>query len=549
MQKGLQLLFGEIKKRPDNHTLVTRYLSLLADLPSDKDKADKALELAEAIKKEVPLEAMNIAHMVFKFDHSSIAALNLIGDCLDAMGRKAKAAVIRNEVSKLNRLAEERRTESEEEKEAEGPPKLLPIDYLRPPAPPAAPRPNIPPPSPPLPDINFLSSQAATVADNREAALDLLFATDRPMSTQVTEGPGPSVYRSQEKTFLTSRTEQEIKRLSFESKDRDDQSRTEAPSPAQLDLFGPQKTTATQENQGPVISLNIDESHASPNDDVTIVKSREDPVPQRQEEKEAGDLFAAVSLFDYYWRQGLTKEARDLITQTEKLARDQRWWQSRFELVKDLRLDDTKARPSMAQQTIEETKLHVFDPLMSSDTSSSAPSHIAAALADDIQHVARIDGLDDRLKGWTSLSQASDDPFPETFWTELRQKVTQLGEANLMQTVEDLLQSLFALTPHPDVHKFLEQVGLDQASEALWGLYLDSLVASGAYRSALQTIRTTIERHPRLSWAQTAIQRIPVICEALGMPTVAWQPEEGIAALKTKLCQRPKLTIKDVAAY
>jgi hypothetical protein len=98
--KGLDLFLEKIRATP-RPTLVTRYLALIADLPTEEEKTRRALDLADALVAKKPAEAMRIAHMVFTADRANLRALDIVIASMKVRGRDGKAEVLRNERAKL----------------------------------------------------------------------------------------------------------------------------------------------------------------------------------------------------------------------------------------------------------------------------------------------------------------------------------------------------------------------------------------------------------------------------------------------------------------
>jgi hypothetical protein len=102
VSRGLDAILERIKQSPSS-TLVSRYLSLVAELDDEGEKARRALAVAGVIQATRPVEALNIAHMVYATGYETLAALDAMIKTLEARGRHGKAAVLRNEREKLEK--------------------------------------------------------------------------------------------------------------------------------------------------------------------------------------------------------------------------------------------------------------------------------------------------------------------------------------------------------------------------------------------------------------------------------------------------------------
>ncbi len=101
MLQGMERMLQSIRQKPDNIKLQERFLLLVAELPEEERKADLVLKLAAAILVNRPQEAMRLSYMVYEYDRSSIAAVELLGRCFRVMGKSAKADVLEKEVVRL----------------------------------------------------------------------------------------------------------------------------------------------------------------------------------------------------------------------------------------------------------------------------------------------------------------------------------------------------------------------------------------------------------------------------------------------------------------
>lgn len=100
MAKGLDKILEKIRANP-RQTLIGRYLSLVTDIPDEDERAGLALDLAEAIVKLKPNDALNISFMIYQSGRHVIRSLQIVIDCFEVKGRAGKVAVLKMELEKL----------------------------------------------------------------------------------------------------------------------------------------------------------------------------------------------------------------------------------------------------------------------------------------------------------------------------------------------------------------------------------------------------------------------------------------------------------------
>lgn len=100
MSKGLDAILGRIKEQA-SPTLVERYLALLAELPDDVEKAQRALAVANILLGQRPSQALQIAQMVYETGHEQMSALDIIIGILEQKGRHQEAERFRAKKRRL----------------------------------------------------------------------------------------------------------------------------------------------------------------------------------------------------------------------------------------------------------------------------------------------------------------------------------------------------------------------------------------------------------------------------------------------------------------
>src|SRR4051794_33494437 len=103
-QRGLGQILEKIRTAA-SPTLVSRYLSLIADLSDEPHKQSCALDLAEVLVDADAAQALSIAHMVYKSDRRNLRALDIMIAAMKAKGRFAKAEVLQVERDKIAQVA------------------------------------------------------------------------------------------------------------------------------------------------------------------------------------------------------------------------------------------------------------------------------------------------------------------------------------------------------------------------------------------------------------------------------------------------------------
>jgi len=123
VRKGLDEILNHIERNPGQKILVKRCLSLLSEVEDSVDKSEKLLRLAVLIKDSDNQLALKISHEVFsqwrdpltgEMGRINVEALRVMGEVFTASGRHAKAAVIQNELRKLEQELSQRSTEPDD---------------------------------------------------------------------------------------------------------------------------------------------------------------------------------------------------------------------------------------------------------------------------------------------------------------------------------------------------------------------------------------------------------------------------------------------------
>ena len=286
MNAGLQGILNRIAKDPSNRMLINRYVTLVRELAVDAEKARSTLDLAKALRKHDPNSAMEYGFMVFQFDRLCIEALELVANCLRDMGRLGKAEVIEQEVIKLRKLRQSSSVDSRGQ-----------------------------------------DSKRTFVMEASKVSVD-----------------GVSVDVFQADHSVMSKPIENIKTVKL------------PPIPETINSFPdvlekPRNISNVVEKKTIAIPeiLSSELLHQNADNELGRVSSYEELVID--EEKEIGlnhsnsfdgvegvswngpDLGVLLELFDFYYRQGLMSDAKDLLESCKKIASHMPWWQARSSML------------------------------------------------------------------------------------------------------------------------------------------------------------------------------------------------------------------------
>ena len=86
-------------------TLIDRYLVLVSELPTDIEKSDHVLALAESLVDKSPNNALRIARMVHNAEPGNLRAFDVLIAAFESLGKIAKAGILRLEKEKVEKLS------------------------------------------------------------------------------------------------------------------------------------------------------------------------------------------------------------------------------------------------------------------------------------------------------------------------------------------------------------------------------------------------------------------------------------------------------------
>lgn len=390
MSRGLDAILERIKQSPSS-TLVSRYLSLVAELDDEGEKARRALAVAGVIQATRPVEALNIAHMVYATGYEPLAALDVMIQTLEARGRHGKAAALRSERERLEKAgagaqADARRVrppsldlDSEADDDA---PQLRAattvqldddesgarVDALQDET-------SVEPAAAVGEPVFAVKGRAAPRAtglpqSSRAALSAVPWLSTHKVTGSPGVGPGreriivppkpaaPAPPAAEPSLGLDSNSSLEIDRL-FDSQIGS------VPEQASAQAFPAAASAVPAPAATPEAPAQPDLARPPGVPDLVEVASHPAPLGAKldlfaiygKSAREAGieaeaqasrsaarqpeappavaatGLGAAVELFDHYWRQGFVEEARDVLVQTASISGHEPWWQARNALV------------------------------------------------------------------------------------------------------------------------------------------------------------------------------------------------------------------------
>lgn len=504
--KGLDLILGKIKESPGQQTLVSRYLALVAELV-EPEKSGRALDLAQLLVKTQAGEALKIAHMVYRSDHANLRALDVMIASLSQKGRFGKAEVLRIERAKIVKAKARNTADMEAMSEMS----LAAGD-------------------------DALASQAfaaAAMESSRIAELDLGSEEGESQHSGMLEALFPVGSSSEPRPEAEKPPKLALGSLAERPND------TVLPfrqgGAAQVLAEAPTIHLADQAlphtEPPPARSDRADIFEGAP---VLIIPPPEVPV---------SPFAAVIELFDYYWRQGFVNEARQLLQQSAPAASQEAWWQARHAQVEKSKMPFVP-------------KLEAAD-LETRVTLSPAAPTFWAELRDEMKRVAgngkplmvplhRIEKL---TKLFRTRPRATE--LPDEFLralVEIDHRMAGLPPADVLNLKWNLFQGLWGEAPDLTCAEALVELGLNVASPAFFGLYLDALVAGGSPRKALVEIQRILPEKSQLAWANVAWRRLPLVFNLLDVHGFNWSEDDGVPALLALLKRRPRQKLAGIAA-
>lgn len=519
--KGLDQFLAKIKSTP-RPTLVSRYLALIADLPTEDEKTTRALDLAEALLQAKPAETLRIAHMVFTTDRFNLRALDLMIDAMHARGRAGKAEVLRLEKAKI-----EKEMSDTPVREPTG---RLPQALFEPQSP--ADKVSLPKDFRDLPDPEFsriaeIDLNTGPADDGELDALARLFPSDAPVQRSETILSHVELRLDAIQAIPDHKPSDTV--LPFNQGGvHSDQSMAERTASPLQEMFAP------------TLNLGIDM-------DGSATPASTPAVPYHF--LDAPKVHPGAEQFDQLWQSGYVNEARHVLKLAEAQA-SELWWQTRQAIAERA----LKVAPDVARSPKHDVIL-VVPQDNSLDASAndhefwtSMQSELDRLSAQSPHQFVPEKSLRKVQELLASLRQPSGCELPRDFAqhiAELDHRSPGRGEALFFKW--KVIQGLWPGRADGRLAALLEEMALTDANVGFFGLYLDALLASDQTRRGMVVVRRVLLAKPHLAWAKAAWERLPQMFAALQVHSITWSEDDGVPTLIAQLNKRPKPKLAAVA--
>jgi hypothetical protein len=549
MAKGLENILEKISENP-RQTLVGRFLSLIADIPNEDERAGYALDLAEQLAKSKPDDALKIAYMIYGSGRHLARALKVVIECFETKGRPGKVAVLKLELEKIKR-------------ELNGQPGEAPL---------------------PLPDLktgvgsapaqfsfNDLSGvdevpvAVARAQDTRMAELDLgelqeedhtgahtvdfLFngkaekeaAPLKPVKQdiKIAEGffagfagrPGDTVLPVMPDKIDAAYVKGSGTAISFVGQ----------PDPKDP---SPKKTRAESPRQVPP---GYEQLQRMPLSSVSFALGQ-DPEPNSLPVLQASNpnpRAAASEIFDRFFADRKYQEAEAVLQRSSKEQMFE-WWRVRYERLKDIVTHDYKFDAELFFKSSEKNPIGKDLIAHANDIKNSAEFQTMLPFSGDFRRGFVTEILLLAKEPFATLTtppthknqKKSSEEHPTLELTrEFSEKLLSMPVDTEQRSALffDLMQSLVATSPGTSLLDVIELKGLKDRSPEWLGLYLDALLRSGFARKVIVEALLQIEKQPKLSWIRVAWRRLPAAWAAMGVTGFTWSEDDGAKDFLNKI--------------
>lgn len=606
MAKGLDKILEKISDNP-RQTLVGRYLSLIADIPDEDERAGFALDLAETIAKSKPDDALKISFMIYQAGRHRVRSLQIVIGCFEAKGRAGKVAVLKMELEKL--LAEKGDSPGEPEKRPVKPGQSKPIfsensvqEYgsahsvvqfsinevskIQPfkEAFQGGPSEDTRMAELDLGDFQEDASENHTVGflfpGNQESAVHVVQEAKAPKvpkvepakaepDLQIAEGffagftgrPGDTVL-----PVMPSRMQDD-----FEGDSGTVVSLIEFPDNIHKNLPG--KTVNL--NDLPRVTLDkpskrevpgLRASQPSPEVEPSLARKS----PERQDRhavvvKSKPRTAAPSEVFDRFFNSKRFEEAESILEHSVS-DRGFDWWRSRYERLQSLNAAGYKfglghivlppLAPAQGSEVFVSMKLGdslIAHPDVVARPNSGIPKPAADKESANLQPFSG----DFRKGVMTEILQISDnipnlaaDATPGESKGELPAGLLKRLIAMPVDTAEhsrvffELMQGLFAAAPDATLLRLIERKSLQYRDTFWFGLYLDALLRCGYGRKIIAESVIVSEKHPTLSWLRVIWRRLPLAWDLMGVEGFMWSEDDGVRDFLEKISRRGRQRLK-----
>ncbi len=490
MAKGLDLLLNKIRAQPAP-TLVSRYLSLVGDIPDNREKAQLVLRLATVLSKAQPDEALRLAHQVYKLDPHLLGALDVMAEAFRSKGRFAKAAVIQLEKEKL-----ERRKAPEPLAKVEADAPSVPMDHGERMADLLG------------ADLEFDLNRQVSLSNDLGQYGEVVSPSDGALekgelnAEELAQGPGVQEFR------LTAVADGDMSLLPV-------------PDPR------PTMVGGMSGQGGPLLTGRGDQG---------APQSASTPLPDSGRQTPPGGLSRRLL------KRLMGKEPGDTVLPFSPAA-------SAKTLDEPGVVAQDQELPPRPMDTPVSVPLINSVPLTQALASVPKAPPLWQALGEELarlraklplRHVDANDTVRIKSLFATHPSGAS---LPEAFVQALGELDHRLKGSDAVEILAikwELFQGLWGAAPTGACADLLKTLGLRHATPPFWGLYLDGLIADRRFHAVLHDMRVTLKKHPHLNWARIVAPRLPIVWQGLKVHGFAWSEDDGVAALIGALAARPK---------
>jgi len=581
-------------------TLIDRYLVLVSELPTDIEKSDHVLALAESLVDKSPNNALRIARMVHNAEPGNLRAFDVLIAAFESLGKIAKAGILRLEKEKVEKLGEPQNITE-----------IISVDSIAPPPPPRTAGDGDP-------------REDGTSIYNLASELAALAGEDSEAGVQAEIFFGDSLAAPGGRAELNLHDSPKIGLPSDKKTPAAPPARGDSPSSSEVEKLRP-------------LSLSLKPQRPPSRSETVVTKGP--PNKSKQPTRPPSNLNKLQTLVEGFLRerssQRVTLDSAGATTPPSPNAKS-RLGESPREEATPTPKNHLEAKAATSRQPIpwkkndelsalesDQSPLSNQDPppiTTTADPDSAALDWRAADLEAyatppidgapslpllDLKHpsdsdLARHRPKRPRQKGQlievlgpnASLPQVP--MLPSQFWDPLRAQVAGASwdaplakhkqrrdsilanldapkvppltvPASLVQAIQDnfqvqvasapdvallqtwdVMQALWGDRPDAVCAKLLKDLNLARATKGFWGMYLDALLARGAGRKVLIEVATVVAKEHQLAWARIAWQRLPTAWRSLGVRGFVWQEDDGIDALLQRLAKRPQITMRSL---
>ncbi|MCX6105928.1 MAG: hypothetical protein NTY08_08875 [Proteobacteria bacterium] len=500
MNQGLKRMLSRISDSPKS-TLIDRYLVLVSELPTDIEKSDHVLALAESLVDKSPNNALRIARMVHNAEPGNLRAFDVLIAAFESLGKIAKAGILRLEKEKVEKLGEPQNITE-----------IISVDSIAPP--------------PPLTAGDEDPREDGTSIYNLASELAALAGEDSEAGVQA------EIFFGESLAAPGGRAELDLTPPSPNAKSRLGESPREEAPPTPKNHLEAKAATSRQ----PIPWKKNDELSALESDQSPLRNQDPPPLTTTADPDSAALDWRAADLEAY--ATPLIDGAPSLPLLDLKHPSDSDLARHRPKRPRQKGQLIEVLGPNASLPQVPMLPSQFWDPLRAQVAGASWDAPLAKHKQRRDSILANLDAPKvPPLTVPASLVQAIQDNF--------QAQVASAPDVALLQTW-DVMQALWGDRPDAVCAKLLTDLNLARATKGFWGMYLDALLARGAGRKVLIEVATVIAKEHQLAWARIAWQRLPTAWRSLGVRGFVWQEDDGIDALLQRLAKRPQITMRSL---